>query len=205
MRADYPSNTKRGGLCLYYKEHLPIIRRDDISILKECLVTEITVKNGRCFLTCLYRSPSKNRGQLQSFCDSLDILMNKINSFKPAISIITRDFNGICSKWYSFDTSDNIGKELDTITSTAGYSQIIDKPSNFTNNSSSCIDLIFTSNPSIIVNSGIEKSLCTRCHHDIIYGKINFRVPLPPSHFRTIWEYKNADAISIQHAIENFN
>ena len=29
MRADHPSNTKRGGECLYYKEHLPIIRRDD--------------------------------------------------------------------------------------------------------------------------------------------------------------------------------
>ena len=49
MRADHPSNTKRGGVCLYYKEHLPIIQGDDISNLKECLVTEITVKNERCF------------------------------------------------------------------------------------------------------------------------------------------------------------
>ena len=45
MRADHPSNTKRSGVGLYSKEHLPIIRRDDISNLKECLVTEITVKN----------------------------------------------------------------------------------------------------------------------------------------------------------------
>ena len=44
MRADPPSNTKRGGVCLYYKEHFPIIRRDDISDLQDCLVTEITVK-----------------------------------------------------------------------------------------------------------------------------------------------------------------
>ena len=35
MRADHPSNTKRGGVCLYYKEHLPIIRRDDISNLHD--------------------------------------------------------------------------------------------------------------------------------------------------------------------------
>ena len=58
MTADHASNTKRGRVCLYYKEHLPIIRRDDVSNLKECLVTEITVKNEGCFLTCLYRSPS---------------------------------------------------------------------------------------------------------------------------------------------------
>ena len=38
MRAGHPSNTKRGGVCLCYKEHLPIIRRDDTSNLKECLV-----------------------------------------------------------------------------------------------------------------------------------------------------------------------
>ena len=57
MRVDHSSNTKRGRVCLYYKEHLPIIRRDGIFNLQEWLVTEITVKNKRCFLTCLYRSP----------------------------------------------------------------------------------------------------------------------------------------------------
>ena len=44
-RADHPSNTKRSGVCLSYKQHLPVIWGDDISHLKECLVTEITVKN----------------------------------------------------------------------------------------------------------------------------------------------------------------
>ena len=46
----------------------------------------------------------------------------------------------------------------------------------------------------MIVESGIEEALCSSCHHDITYGKINFRVPSPPPHFRTIWD-----------AIENFN
>ena len=96
MRADHASSTKRGGVCLCFKDHLPIIRRDDTSNLKECLVTEMTVKNERCLLAYLYRSPSQNREQFWSFCDSLDILMNNINSLHPAISIITGDFNGKC-------------------------------------------------------------------------------------------------------------
>ena len=104
MRADHPSNTKRGGVCLYYKEHLRIIRRNDISNLKECLVTEITAKNERCFLTYLYRSPSQNREQFQSFCDSLETLMNNSDSLNSSILIINGDFNGKCSKWPSFDT-----------------------------------------------------------------------------------------------------
>ena len=28
-RADHPSNSKRGGVCLYFKERLPLIRRND--------------------------------------------------------------------------------------------------------------------------------------------------------------------------------
>ena len=38
IRSDHPSNTKTGGVCIYYKEHLPFVRRNDISIIDECLV-----------------------------------------------------------------------------------------------------------------------------------------------------------------------
>ena len=73
-----PSHTKRGRVSLSNKEHLPIIRRDYVFILKECLVTEITVRNKRYFFTCLYRSLSQNCKQFQHFCHSLHILMNNI-------------------------------------------------------------------------------------------------------------------------------
>ena len=71
--------------------------------------------------------------------------MSNINSHNLAVSVVTGDFNGKCSKWYSFDTNDNIGKELDTVTSTADYTQIIDKSTHFTNYSSYCNDLILDS------------------------------------------------------------
>ena len=29
--SDYPSNTRRGGVAVYHKDHLPLIRRNDIS------------------------------------------------------------------------------------------------------------------------------------------------------------------------------
>ena len=123
--------------------------------MKRCLVTEITVKNETFSLTCLHRSLIQNRQQFQPFCDSLDILMNNINSFNPALSIIIRDFKGKLWKWCCFE-SENNGKELDIITSTAGYTQIIEKPNHFTKHSSSCIWLIFTSNSCYTYNSGIR-------------------------------------------------
>ena len=65
LRADHPSNSKRGGVCLHFKEHLPLTRRNDLSILQECLVTEIIVDNKKCFSRCLYRSPNQNHEEFQ--------------------------------------------------------------------------------------------------------------------------------------------
>ena len=59
-------HTKRGGVCIYYKEYLVLTRKIGILKLNECIITEITVNNERCFLTSLYRSPSKTQKQLKN-------------------------------------------------------------------------------------------------------------------------------------------
>ena len=54
LRADHPSNIKRGGVCIYFKESLPLIRRNDLTNLKDCLVTEINVNNEKMvFRACI--------------------------------------------------------------------------------------------------------------------------------------------------------
>ena len=49
IRSDHPSDSKKGGVCVYYKEHIPLDKRDDICTLGNCLVTEIRSQNGKCF------------------------------------------------------------------------------------------------------------------------------------------------------------
>ena len=43
-RSDHPSHSKRGGVCIYYKKHILLFKRDDICTLDNCLVTEIRSK-----------------------------------------------------------------------------------------------------------------------------------------------------------------
>ena len=43
MRAEHPTNTKRGYVCMYCKSYLSITRRIDISDIQERIVTETTV------------------------------------------------------------------------------------------------------------------------------------------------------------------
>ena len=101
VRSDHPSNTKRAAVAIYYKEHLPVIRRNDIFPLHESIVLEIRLANNKCFLTSLYRSPSQRKDQLDKFCSSFNMLMSNINDEKTLDSIIRGNFNASSKNGWS--------------------------------------------------------------------------------------------------------
>ena len=51
IRSDHPSNTKRGGVCIYYKEYsaVPIV---NITSLTECLVCEVIIQKQKMICCC---------------------------------------------------------------------------------------------------------------------------------------------------------
>ena len=69
----------------------------------------------------------------------------------------------------------------------------------------SCIHLIFCTNKNIISNHGVDVTIFEKCHHNIIYGKINFQVSPPPVYIREVWDYNKANIENINKAISNFN
>ena len=79
--------------------------------------------------------------------------------------------------------------------------QLIDKPTHILPNSSTCIDLVFTSSPKFVIDSGVHASLHPRSHHQVIYTKLNFKVHFSPSYKRKIWDFSQADIDSIRQAI----
>ena len=52
----------------------------------------------------------------------------------------------------------------------------------------SCINLIFCTNQNVISNYGIDVSMFKKCHHNIIHGKVDIEVPLPPVYVREVWD-----------------
>ena len=172
---------------------LPLIRRKELTNIKDCIVTEINVNNGKCFFTCLYRSPSQSHDELERLSANFDLLLSNINDLHPTCSIVLGDLNVKCSKWCAFDRNNSVSIELDNIITTTDYNQTVDKPTHYINKSSSCIDLICSSNVNLTKNCEVEQSLYERCHHNIIYGTLNFNKPLPPLYFMKIWDYKNAN------------
>ena len=86
---------------MYFKESLPLIRRSDLSIMKESLETEINVNIEKCFFTCFFTSIGPQVKVMWSqkvyLLDSLDSLLSNINDQHPACSIVIDDFNAKCS------------------------------------------------------------------------------------------------------------
>ena len=84
MRPDHPiASKKRWSLYIYYKEHITLIRRDNLWTLDNCLATEIRSKNEKCFLTCAYGSPSQSQEEFEIFCTKFDMLFSQINDEFP--------------------------------------------------------------------------------------------------------------------------
>ena len=69
VRADNPTNTKRGGVCIYFHNCLPL-KVINIQLLNECINFEIRIGGKLCSFLCLYRSPSLTRDIFQTFADN---------------------------------------------------------------------------------------------------------------------------------------
>ena len=123
-------------------------------------------------------------------------------SFK---SVVTDDFNAHNTRWWKSDITNSSGQGLDSLTSSAIYIQIIAKSPLAVSSSMSCIDLIFCTNLNVISKHSVDVSTFDKCHHDIIYGKINIGVNLPPIYVREVWDYGRTNVETSKKAKSNFN
>ena len=72
-------------------------------------------------------------------------------------NVKTQIWNVKCSN----DITSFEGSEFDFLTSQFGLLQIIKEPTNMLENSRSCIDLIFTSQPNMVIDSGVHAFVTT--------------------------------------------
>ena len=203
-RADHPDNIKRGGVCIYYKESL-LVRVLSSPYLKEALLLEMIDNNKKIIVSVIYRSPSQNNREFNSFLSSFEQLLSEISKRKPTVSIITGDFNARSSSWWSNDTNTLDGTNLYSPSSSNNFSQPINEPTHIQRNSSSCIDLIFTDRPNLAVDSGVHSSLHPNCHHQVVHASFNLNISYPPPYQRLIWNYKKADSVKIRKALDLIN
>ena len=135
LRADHPSNNKRGGVCIFYRNNLPL-RVLNISYLSEYITFEISIGNKVCRFIHLY---SQTQDELQTFKSNLKLNLDALFCGNPFYTVMIGDFNAKSKDWCSIDITSFEGSELDFLTSQFGLSQVIKEPTHILDHSRSCI------------------------------------------------------------------
>ena len=169
---------KRGEVCLYYKENI-LLRHIKTEYFPLCLLCRISIQNQTGYLVVTYRSPNQNNNEFNEFLTNFERLLNHVKQLKSSFLVILGDFNARSKSWYSDDITTYEGSNIDSLTTTHGLHQLISQPTHLLPTSSTCIDLIFTDQPNLVVNSGAHPSLHKNCHHQITFCKLNLKIEYP--------------------------
>ena len=114
-----------------------------------------------------YRFPSQTSYQFNDFLSLFEKLFNDVKFLQPAFTVILDDFNARSKSWWSGNSNANEGTKLHYLVSTHGFHQLISKTTHTLPNLLSCIDLMFTDQPSLVVNNGVHPTLHENYHHQI--------------------------------------
>ena len=120
FRCDHPSDSKRGGVCIYYRDHLGLEERPRLTSLDECLVVEMKASGNRFFLCVCYRSPSQDSNEFDTFSQKWEETVININNCSPTAAIFIGDFNVKNSAWWDADITDPEGREIQNLATQHG-------------------------------------------------------------------------------------
>ena len=75
IRADHAANSKRGGVCMYYRNCLPL-KVLDIRFFHESIAFELRIGDKLCRFISLYRSPNQSSDDFVSFLDNFELTLD---------------------------------------------------------------------------------------------------------------------------------
>ena len=71
------------------------------------------------------------------------------------------------------------GNSIVDLTTMLGLTQLMNQQILSQTENPSCIDLVFTDQPNLLLESGTRTSLDSYCNHEITHCRFNFKIPLP--------------------------
>ena len=157
-RADNPNDVKQGGFCLYLIESFKL-RHVSTLYLLQYLFCDVTDQNMRSFIVIICRSPSQTADEFNNFQLDLERLLGQIKYLKPTFTEVLGAFNPMSKSRWSENIITNEGSQIEFVATTYWLHQLISDSTHIPTNNSSCISLILTDQPNLVINGGVHLSL----------------------------------------------
>ena len=149
----------------------------------------------------MYRSPDQSEDE---FSNNFELTLDVVLATNSFLIIAIGDFNAKSTNLCTGDTTNLEDSKIEAITSQFALQKIINEPTYIQGKSVSCIDLIFFSQPNLVMSSGIHLSLQQNCHHQIEFTKFSLKVHYPPPYKNVRYGIEIANTDHTKRAINGF-
>lgn len=186
-----------GGIAVYVKNGIPSKRRNDLELLSiECLWLEINIRNRKILVGTFYRPPNSTPQTLIDIENSIGLAVD------TGISdiVILGDFNLNILNLQS-------NKKISDICQQYNLTQLIDEPTNYTEFSSTVIDLIMVNNVHTIYLSGVGEPFLTQDirYHCPTYCVFKFKKTVIKPFTRKIWLYEKGNYDELRQSVNDYD
>ncbi|PJE78267.1 hypothetical protein CI610_02800 [invertebrate metagenome] len=173
-------------MSVYVSNNLSSKRRPDLELPSiECVWLELSLAGKPTLYGTFYRPPNAPVSCWDHIAHSIEL------AFNTGISniIITGDFNA------NLLSDNNHSTHLRNLLTTLNLTQSVASPTFFTESSSSLLDIVCASDPSLVNICHVGESFLDQPlrYHCPIYGSINISKPTQKCFKRSIWLYDHGD------------
>ena len=179
------SSGKGGGVMVYVSEGVKSLRREDLeNDFLEVLWVQVKTKLGQMLVGNVYRLPNA----LASWMDCLASNLERVVQ-ENMLVVFMGDLNCNLLK------PDSQVTKLESITSEYGLTQMIRGLTRVTQMSESLIDLMYTTNPEVFLQSGCREAGIS--DHNIIFGEMDVEIARSEQFFREVRCFEKCDPVKL--------
>ena len=186
-----------GGILVYVKNDIPSKRRDDLELNNiECLWVEINVRNKKLLVGTFYRPQNSNALVFSNIENSSGMAVDT----GIADIIILGDFNINI-------LNEQPARKITELCQQYNFSQLINEPTNYTESSSSIIDLIMVSNLQTVDISGVGEPFLSQDirYHCPIFCIFKFKSHVVKPFRRKVWLYEQGNYDNFRQQVHDFD
>ena len=180
-----------GGVAIYSTDQLAFYERKDLSTEGlELVWSEIHNRNKKFLLGVLYRPPSSLVSHWYLLCSNIDkALEGKLPVF------LVGDFN--------VNMLSNQSSRFKSVLQKQNLTNLVNCPTNFTTTEGTCIDLLITSDPSLVDSTFVTPPFCST--HSVVGLDLTFNIHKHYAYKREITLYNEANYTHLNSELDKIN
>ncbi len=196
--------SRGGGVAIFARDSLVVKRLKHIEPSESeiiCLDVQLPNSPKHILLTQCYRPDTRNVLDFSS--DLLDIHDFSVQS-NYYMSVYVGDFNGKNDRWYVYDKTNTEGSILQSVIENMNCVQVVDFPTRFRNDKTSCLDLLFTNRDNLISDLHSSSPIGKSDHVPVIF-EIKCNYPKIKKFTRNIWNLQAGNSEELNRHLLNLD